>query len=750
MKWLSLFIFCITLIIVTITLVDAQKKTNQKPNTKRVQKNGNAKSVNTAAKLNNVNGVAKASNKRTTKKPTTKRRKKTTTKPTTKRRRMSTASAMTTVFDENAPDIEAGSDCYDACYPNSTFLTASGSVKDKDQYGTFIEFGGKTYLLGIMPMSWRENWMTCCAIGMQPVIFAESKEVTDFTANTQNNPEVKFWTGGFKHELNNMWSWCTKDSPEPIDNDLMTDVSSNGDNNDLNCIIMTAGAGISTTLTNVFCNITQTKDSEPLNLACESIDKTTNDLVIANPKCTARCNNNRQCKRNETLFKFKSSGELVLEKRYTYGRWVSKCGRYFLFSNGTATFDEARQKCCALGMELLSIKTAAKRKCLAKLTRDYNDISGEFWTSGTDMDCEGNYRWCSVDRAFLKHEINWAAGEPNSNRGHCVTTKTTGQATSTTLQTSECTAKKRYICEVRQSGTTVEAVQKECIALMGLSPQEVDGLNNTNNYTYTMKCYLKCLGDNLGMLINGTLQAGNVMRLMEKSNQQADMDKGYKAIDECKAKSDPNGDECQSAYNMYKCGKEEAPVVFGKMVVYKEVTSEDNNSPIDFTAPRTCYNNMNLKCTLNTTVKALFDKTGATNEGASLAINSSTTWYKSKSGNYTFAAAYIYCCALGMHLPNARTYDEFKTIYDFMDGKNFDNFFDETYTDPNTNQEKWCTNDVILDERMSDNSFKLDKESSFLMSRQGAVYSMYKLRSVSYSLMDRTTVPFIYCQPGEM
>jgi hypothetical protein len=33
-------------------------------------------------------------------------------------------------------------------------------------------------------------------------------------------------------------------------------------------------------------------------------------------------------------------------------------------------------------------------------------------------------------------------------------------------------------------------------------------------------------------------------------------------------------DDCQSAYQMYKCGKEEAPVVFGKMVVWQEVTSD--------------------------------------------------------------------------------------------------------------------------------------------------------------------------------
>jgi hypothetical protein len=31
---------------------------------------------------------------------------------------------------------------------------------------------------------------------------------------------------------------------------------------------------------------------------------------------------------------------------------------------------------------------------------------------------------------------------------------------------------------------------------------------------------------------------------------------------------------------MYKCGKEEAPVVFGKMVVWQEVTSEEVNSDV--------------------------------------------------------------------------------------------------------------------------------------------------------------------------
>jgi hypothetical protein len=41
---------------------------------------------------------------------------------------------------------------------------------------------------------------------------------------------------------------------------------------------------------------------------------------------------------------------------------------------------------------------------------------------------------------------------------------------------------------------------------------------------------------NCAQMINGTLQEGNVMKLMEKSNEQSDTDKGYEAIDICKKK----------------------------------------------------------------------------------------------------------------------------------------------------------------------------------------------------------------------
>jgi len=79
---------------------------------------------------------------------------------------------------------------------------------------------------------------------------------------------------------------------------------------------------------------------------------------------------------------------------------------------------------------------------------DYPDITGEYWTSGSDKGCDGNYRWCSVDRAFLKREVYWGPSEPNSENGDCVWTRTSSNPKNATLHVGSCDTKKKFICEV--------------------------------------------------------------------------------------------------------------------------------------------------------------------------------------------------------------------------------------------------------------------------------------------------------------
>jgi len=83
------------------------------------------------------------------------------------------------------------------------------------------------------------------------------------------------------------------------------------------------------------------------------------------------------------------------------------------------------------------------------LTKDYPDIAGEYWTSGTDEGCDGNYRWCSVDRSFLKKEVQWGTSEPNNATGNCVWTRTSSNPKNESLYVENCNTKKKFVCEVR-------------------------------------------------------------------------------------------------------------------------------------------------------------------------------------------------------------------------------------------------------------------------------------------------------------
>jgi len=101
-----------------------------------------------------------------------------------------------------------------------------------------------------------------------------------------------------------------------------------------------------------------------------------------------------------------------------------------------------------MGMKLLSLKTNSKHKTILKLTDKYPDTAGEYWTSGLDAGCDGNFRWCSLDRAFLKKEVYWAPLEPNRKRGDCVVTNTSIAHRNSLLFTENCSVKKKFICEV--------------------------------------------------------------------------------------------------------------------------------------------------------------------------------------------------------------------------------------------------------------------------------------------------------------
>jgi hypothetical protein len=117
-----------------------------------------------------------------------------------------------------------------------------------------------------------------------------------------------------------------------------------------------------------------------------------------------------------------------------------------------------------------------------------------------------------------------------------------------------------------------------------------------------------------------------------------------------------------------------------------------------------------------------------------------------------------------MRLPTAVTLDEFKKLYDFLNGfvafdkspsKNnslhfpgseSDNFYGTTSDHKGT--EHWCERDGFVPKELAlDNtSFPLLNERSFLYSKKGFL-PPYKLIPIKYSQFETLSVHYFYCEP---
>ena len=81
------------------------------------------------------------------------------------------------------------------------------------------------------------------------------------------------------------------------------------------------------------------------------------------------------------------------------------------------------------------------------------DLSGDYFTSGSDNKVEKSYVWCSANNAAASY-TNWAAGEPSDVIGteNCLTFTVTQQdpliSEVGTLRDESCTSSLKYICEV--------------------------------------------------------------------------------------------------------------------------------------------------------------------------------------------------------------------------------------------------------------------------------------------------------------
>jgi hypothetical protein len=71
----------------------------------------------------------------------------------------------------------------------------------------------------------------------------------------------------------------------------------------------------------------------------------------------------------------------------------------------------------------------------------------EYWTSGNNLGCDNQLRWCSrKNNDYAKENLNWIQPKKNNSCVSIVLENTNGADPQ--LRTADCNTTKRFICEV--------------------------------------------------------------------------------------------------------------------------------------------------------------------------------------------------------------------------------------------------------------------------------------------------------------
>ncbi|XP_059474381.1 uncharacterized protein LOC132196029 [Neocloeon triangulifer] len=544
--------------------------------------------------------------------------------------------------------------CPATCKANDTLFLADGSIKEPEKHGYIASICGNKYLFGNSIGTWRENYDKCCSLGMTPIIIETAQEQSCLSNFTNSNWTLNFnyWTGGTQQGCRGRWAWCSSSGLLDL-NDNLTWSSGQPDNKAGNeeCLHMRLNQNSSGVV------LSDRNCTDKYVFACKGQPKV--------PACqVAKCPS-YECTKNTTLF----DAEDQLRNYSGYGNWFSSCGRTFLFSNFKTNWSGAYNVCCSIGMTLLAVEYGDKHRCISDFVKDSSLVNIDFWTSGSDKDCDGRYRWCSIERDFISRDVNWKSGAPDSIAGDCVSVNFSNTtANQSTYATNNCSKELLFICEVRNTGTTSDALQKECMEIWNVSSTDMLVFltaYNASKIQLNLKCFIKCIGENLNMFsLGGLSPSGDVLRLIEDiNNDEVDLQRSFNAYDTCNSKR--YSDECVTAANIYQCGRENDPMVtnaifsskLGNNTIYKPPT------PCIGTPFRKCRM-LDRPCVANSTLVNLLQQNPKTTEGAIVTGDNGGKYFVSSCNlPITHYQAYDYCCSYGMRLAEFETKAQFDEIW---------------------------------------------------------------------------------------
>ncbi|XP_059488805.1 uncharacterized protein LOC132204354 [Neocloeon triangulifer] len=573
---------------------------------------------------------------------------------------------------------------------NTSLFDANGSLRDSEKYGKWINVCNKIYLFSNKLGTWQQSWDTCCSLGMRPVWFQDASDMACLSNATKSNWTLNYnyWTAGHAQGSWGQWAFCAPGGPLTLP-DLLSWAAGQPDNAspDELCLHMQVGKnGTNLTLSDRNC-------SHKYVIACQSA--TNIAKLCSKPNCPSNC------EKNQTLF----NGS-VLTDLFVHGQWNSRCGKEYLFSSKSMTWENAWSYCCAIGMKLTSIETVNELQCLTEMVAKYPaavypyTTGKDFWTSGTNTGCPGPQFWCSENDKILKEEIvNWKDGKfPTEKAEMCIFINLSNTTVNETyLGEESCSQEKPFICETFKAGNKSMQIHRSCEEIWNVTKQEVDliVMNATVDVTSrnrNLKCYIRCCGKKGNIIKNGVMASDQILRGLEEltADDPPAMQGAFSTFESCSTFS--SNDECVTMAEIFQCGKNKAPELTSGLVSLNKGDATIMSSPTGgiFTPYRVCL--PFPSCLPNASQIDELKTTGALSSGGNILTTSTGKRYLWKPiMGWTVAQAHAQCCAIGSDLAIFETladFNAFVQILPVMTGKWA--FIGSTF-DNGDGTDSWCS-----------------------------------------------------------
>ncbi|XP_065350764.1 uncharacterized protein LOC135946468 [Cloeon dipterum] len=521
---------------------------------------------------------------------------------------------------------------------------------------------------------------------MEPISFENETNLECFKNMVSKwKYSSNYWTSGLRVSASE-FSWCKKDGSIAVDKSKLTWAAGQPDNvnNTENCVHL---------------NVVKSNSSFYFS------DRTCTDLQIfacqgpptPAPACSMPVCPNVTCVKNTAFYSTIGTSQF-LTKPEQHGSWLTINGRMYLYSfqDVKTTFSGAMAACCEIGMTLLSLEYDYKYKSVIAAIKNNVTSSDYFWTSGSDKGCESNYGYCTAKR-LLRKEAIWASGQPDNADGNESAVAVYITDAKAQLFDFNEESKYRYVCEARDTSKAKSggsAVRDECASIYNVSQAEIDTvLNNTNKLDLRLKCFLKCLGENSGLMVNGKFLENEVLAILENlaHGNLDDLQKNMGIMDDC-GKASTGMDECDKAAQMIGCSNEKAPDVLNGVIMAMDQSMPMEKAPIP--PEPFCYNASECPgVPPHAQEIAVCTADCQTSYGLVKFCGKKKFYFESRS--YDFNVSFINCCNLGMKLASIATIEDVTCLASFA-YPNQNVWSWVAASKINSSSGRWCTSTMPL------------------------------------------------------